>query len=359
MSSKKETNMVTPLKKNNTATPRRVSANTISKTLMGEETPRAHYYGIYTNNALINGARRQPKCLFSELDPEIQKKYFDLAREEKICKPVEMYNQRGEQIVLDKTKRFIIMVLLEMYNEQVVNNYNFKAPNFMMPKDNEFGKVYTSAYALACRIYNTNKPGSKADFIFRHLRELGGYPTVGETENDKWRGMLVYKALNHKTGKLETVMMYDNLISLGIRLGKNSTTSFVKLHEAFFANLSKAYIHCFPTSSKLSEYYKNKVPPQYAITLDSILKQAGSMGNRSIKMRASLIYDTLAHERFSCRNFKACKDITLDAIAASKYTGILKGYKEYSGASGELVYDIEINRDFFPRKDKNSEEEKE
>lgn len=345
--SKKKTDMVSEI------TSKRDSVKNIPKSLMREQSPRAHYYGIYTNNAQINGARCKPKYLFRDLDSEAQEKYQELAQKENI-NAVNMYNLRGEQIVLDKPKRFIIMVLLEMYNEQVINNYNFKDPNFMMPKDNDFGKVYTSAYGLACRIYNTTHPGSKINFIAKHLRELAGYPGANGTDTGKWRGMLVYKALNRKTGKLETIMMYDNLISLGMRFGRNSTTSFVKIHEAFFANLSKAYIHCFPTSSKLSEYYTNKIPPQYAITLDEIIKQAGSMGNKSINMSASLIYDTLAHERYSCRNYRACKVITLDAIAACKHTGILVGHKEYYGATGELIYELEINRDYFPRKRKTN-----
>lgn len=340
-------------KKNIATTPKKEAVKNISKALMGGQTSRAHYYGIYTNNAQINGARRKPKYLFTDLEPDSQEKYHILAKKENISNTVNMYDLRGEQIVLDKPKRFIIMVLQEMYNEQVVNNYNFNDPNFMMPKDNDFGKVYTSAYALACRIYNTKEPGSKVNFIARHLRELAGYPGANGADAGKWRGMLVYKAPNHKTGKMETIMMYDNLISLGIRFGKNAYTSFIKLHEAFFANLPKAYIHCFPTSSKLSEHYKNKIPPQYAITLDEIIKQAGSLGKKTHKMSASLIYDTLAHERFTCRNYKACKEITIDAIEACKDTGILTGYKVYSGASGELVYELEINQKFFPRKNKD------
>lgn len=342
-------------KKNIATTPKKEAVKNISKALMGGQTSRAHYYGIYTNNAQINGARRKPKYLFTDLEPDSQEKYHILAKKENISNTVNMYDLRGEQIVLDKPKRFIIMVLQEMYNEQVVNNYNFNDPNFMMPKDNDFGKVYTSAYALACRIYNTKEPGSKVNFIARHLRELAGYPGANGADAGKWRGMLVYKAPNHKTGKMETIMMYDNLISIGIILGKNAytNTSFIKLHEAFFANLPKAYIHCFPTSSKLSEHYKNKIPPQYAITLDEIIKQAGSFGKKTHKMSASLIYDTLAHERFTCRNYKACKEITIDAIEACKDTGILTGYKVYSGASGELVYELEINQKFFPRKNKD------
>lgn len=327
----------------------------IPKALMGDQTLRPHYYGIYTNNAQINGSRRKPKDLFNDLDPESQEKYHILAQQENINNTVSMYNLRGEQIILDKPKRFIIMVLQEIYNEQVVNNYNFNDPDFMMPRDKAFGKVFVSAYTLACRIYNTKNPGSKVNFIARHLRELAGYPGADGADTGKWRGMLVYRVPNPKTGELDTIMMYDNLISLGLKLNKHATTSFIKLHEAFFANLPNAYIHCFPTSSKLAEFYDNKIPPQYTITLDQLLKQAGSLGNKKLRMRASLIYDTLAHERFDCRNYNACKKITIEAIEACKYTGILVGHKEYFGATGELVYELEINQKFFPRKENKTE----
>ena len=183
----------------------------IPKALMGDskEICRPHYYGIYTNAAQINGSRRKPHLLFNKLDKDTQAQYEALARKMNVSETVSMYNIHGEQIILDKTKRFIIMVLLEMYNEQVINNSDFNDPNFMMDKSGHFGRVYTTAYGLACRIYNTNKPGTKADAIMKHIRQLAGIKTSKDDDPNKWRGMLVYKAPNSRTGEIETTMMYD------------------------------------------------------------------------------------------------------------------------------------------------------
>lgn len=328
----------------------------IPKALMGDckENCRPHYYGIYTNAAQINGARKKPHLLFNELDKNVHAEYEKLAKKLNVSETVSFYNHRGEQIVLDKTKRFIIMVLLEMYNEQVANNTDFNNPNFMLNNGGYYGRVYTSAYALACRIYNTKTPGSKADAIMKHLRQLAGIPTYEGDDVGKWRGMLVYDAPNRETGEIETTFMYDNLISLGCLAGKRGAFGFIKLHEAFFANIKNVYIHSFPTSTKLSDFYKNKIPPQSAITLDQKLKQAGSMGNKTLKMYVSLLYDTLAHERFKKNDYPACKKIILDAIKACKFSGILKDYKITTGSTGEELYELEINQDFFPRKDVNN-----
>lgn len=328
----------------------------IPKKLMGDSKVicRPHYYGIYTNAAQINGSRKKPHLLFTELDKNAQVQYEQLAKKLNVSETVSLYNQKGEQIILDKTKRFIIMVLLEMYNEQVVNNTDYNEPNFMRNYGGYYGRVYTSAYALACRIYNTKNPGSKADVILKHLRQLAGFPICKGEDISKWRGMLVYDAPNRETGETETTFMYDNLITLGGTSNKRSAFGFIKLHEAFFANIKNVYIHSYGTSSKLTEYYNNKIPPQSAITLDQKLKQAGSMGNKTLKMYVSLLYDTLAHERFIKNDYPACKKITLDAIKACKFSGILKDYKTTTGSTGEELYELEINQDFFPRKDVNN-----
>ena len=324
----------------------------IPKALMGDskEICRPHYYGIYTNAAQINGSRKKPQLLFNKLDKDTQAQYEALARKMNVSETVSMYNTHGEQIILDKTKRFIIMVLLEMYNEQVINNSDFNDPNFMMDKSGHFGRIYTTAYGLACRIYNTNKPGTKADAIMKHIRQLAGIKTSKDDDPNKWRGMLVYKAPNSRTGEIETTMMYDYLITLGATINKREAFGFIKLHEAFLANISKVYIHSLPTSFKLAEYYKYRIPPQSAITLDQMLKRAGSMGNRYLKIYVSLLYETLAHERYTCRNYAACEKIALDAIKACEYTGILMSYRVIDGATGERMYELEINKDFFPRK---------
>lgn len=325
----------------------------IPKALMADRKDicRPHYYGIYTNAAQINGARKKPHLLFDKLDKDAQAQYETLAKKLNVSETVSFYNQKGEQIVLDRTKRFIIMVLLEMYNEQVENNIDFNSPNFMKNYGGYFGRVYTSAYALACRIYNTKDPGNRKNVIMKHLRQLSGIPTYEGEDISKWRGMLVYDAPNRETGETETTIMYDNLISLGGVSNKHGVFGFIKLHEAFFANIKNVYIHSFGTSSKLTEYYNNKIPPQAAITLDQKLKQAGSLGTPILKMYVSLLYDTLAHERFIIRDYAACKRITLDAIEACKFTGILKDYTVSSGSTGEELYELKINQEFFPRKE--------
>jgi hypothetical protein len=129
--------------------------------------------------------------------------------------------------------------------------------------------------------------------------------------------MLVYDAPNRETGETEITFMYDNLITLGGTSNKRSAFGFIKLHEAFFANIKNVYIHSYGTSSKLTEYYNNKIPPQSAITLDQKLKQAGSMGNKTLKM-------------------------------------YVKDYKTTTGSTGEELYELEINQAFFPRKDLNN-----
>ena len=68
-------------------------------------------------------------------------------------------------------------------------------------------------------------------------------------------------------------------------------------------------------------------------------------------MYVSLLYDTLAHERFIVRDYAACKRITLDAIEACKFTGILEDYNITSGSTGEELYELKINQAFFPRKE--------
>jgi len=337
-------------------TPKKLRLKKIPKALMGErkESNRSQYYGIYTNAAQINGARKKPHINFEDLDIKIQEQYNIQAKKLNISETVSMYNRQGEQIILDKTKRFIIMVLLEMYNEQVENNTDFNDPNFMLNNDGYYGRVYTSAYALACRIYNTKKPGNKTNVIMKHLRQLAGIETYEGENTSKWRGMLVYKAPNKRTGEIETTIMYDNLITIGGTSNRNGVFGFIKLHEAFFANIKNVYIHSFGTSAKLTEYYNNKIPPQAAITLDQQLKQAGSLGNKILKIYASSLYDTLAHERLTIRDYRACENITLDAIEACKYTGILKDSKITVGSSGEKLYELEINRNFFPRSEQNT-----
>lgn len=327
----------------------------IPKNLMGDSKVicRPHYYGIYTNAAQINGSRKKPHLLFTELDKDAQAQYEQLAKKLNVSETVSLYNQKGEQIILDRTKRFIVMVLLEMYNEQVATNTDFNNPNFMLNNGGYYGRVYTSAYALACRIYNTKNPGKKTHDILNHLRQLAGIPTYKGDDISKWRGMLVYDAPNRVTGEIETTFMYDNLITLGGTSNKRSVFGFIKLHEAFFANIKNVYIHSYGTASKLTEYYNNKIPPQSAITLDQKLKQAGSMGNKKLKMYASLLYDTLAHERFIVRDYAACKKIAEEAIAACKFTGILEDSEESTGSTGEKLYILKINQKFFPRKDEN------
>lgn len=342
-----------PVKK---ATKRNESKRKTPHVLLGDckEVCRPHYYGIYTNAAQINGARKKPHLLFDDLDKNVKEQYALLARKLNVSETVSLYNQKGEQIVLDRTKRFIIMVLLEMYNEQVVTNTNFKDPNFMLNNGGYYGRVYTSAYGLACRIYNTKVPGSKTDVILKHLRQLAGIQTYEGEDVYKWRGMLVYDAPNRETGEIETTFMYDNLISLGGTSNSRRVFGFIKLHEAFFANIRNVYIHSYGTSSKLTDYYKNRIPPQAAITLDQKLKQAGSMGTKTLKMYTSLLYDTLAHERFEKKDYPACKKIALDAIKACEFSGILKGFKTSTGSTGEELYELEINQEFFPRKDINN-----
>ena len=339
-----------PVKKSPT---RNESRKRTPKALMGDckAVCSPHYYGIYTNAAQINGARKKPHLIFDDLDKNSQEQYALLAKKLNISEAVSMYNLQGEQIVLDRTKRFIIMVLLEMYNEQVFNNSDFSGKNFMLDLDGNYGRVYTTAYGLACRIYNTKNPGKKTHDIMNHLRQLAGIATYDGEDISKWRGMLVYEAPNRRTGEIETTIMYDNLISLGGTSNKNGVFGFIKLHEAFFANIKNLYIHTYPTSGKLTDYYKQRIPPQSAITLDQKLKQAGSFGTKTLKMYASLLYDTLAHERFIVRDYKACEKITLDAIEACKFSGILKSHKITVGSTGEKLYELEINSDFFPKKE--------
>lgn len=360
MSRKKKNIEVSPIG-SVTKTPKEIEPKRkIPKALMGDSKVicRPHYYGIYTNAAQINGARKQPHLLFSDLDKDAQAQYEHLAKKLNVSETVSFYNQKGEQIVLDRTKRFIIMVLLEMYNEQVETNTDFNDPNFMLNIGGYYGRVYTSAYALACRIYNTKAPGNRTNVIMKHLRQLAGIPTFDGEDISKWRGVLVYDAPNRKTGETETTIMYDNLICLGGTSNNNGAFGFVKLHEAFFANIKNVYIHSFGTSSKLTEYYNNKIPPQSAITLDQKLKQSGSMGTSVLKIYVSLLYDTLAHERFIVRDYAACKRITLDAIEACIFTGILNDYKIKTGQTGEELYELVINQSFFPRKGANKQSPK-
>ena len=334
----------------------------ISKVLIADkDTPTSGYYSSYMNQAQINGHRGLPARLFDALEKDEQEAYEQLAPLGGADDGIALYNAHGEQIKLDKTKRLIILVLQEVYNEQVKNKSDFSKDDWMRDDSGNFGRLYSSAYKLACRIYNTKDPGTKTDVVMRHLRQLAGRPSrKGEPVDDKWKYFLVYKEYNKETQKLETIATWDTLIKLGMKVvGSDSSTGkkkevvgFIKLHDAFFANLRERFIHTeFPTSGKLLEYFNYRIPTDAAMSLDGILKRQGSMGKFVYKCRASELLDQLAPEEYRRKHIKKALEIVDTAIRANKHTGLLKEKHDYEpGVTGEYVYTLYINEDFFPKK---------
>lgn len=348
-------------KKDSKKHPKNPNNKKIPKALVAEkESSVSGYYSSYMTQAQLNGHRGSPARLFDMLEKDEQDAYEQLAAPlSEVEDGISLYTAHGEQIKLDKTKRLIILVLQEIYNEQVKNKSNFNDDDWMRDDSGTYGRLYTSAYKLACRIYNTNNPGSKTDVIMKHLRQLAGMPTKkGELPDDKWKYFLVYKEFNKESGEFETIAIWDNLIKLGLKIsGTDSTTGrkkeivgFIKLHDAFFANLRRGFIHTeFPTSTKLVEYFK-KIPTAAAMSLDGKLKLQGSRGHFVYKCRASELLDQLAPTEYRKNHIKKAQEIVDDAIEANKHTGLLLKSSYEPGVTGENVYIFYINEKFFPKK---------
>lgn len=354
-------------KKKDSKVEKKPKKNKVSKALMADKESSSGYYSTYMTQAQINGHRGTPARLFDALEEYEKSAYEQLAAPlSDVENGIALYTAHGEQIKLDKTKRLIILVLQEIYNEQVKNKSNFNDDNWMRDDVGTYGRLYTSAYKLACRIYNTTDPGTKTDAIMKHLRQLAGMPTKkGGLTDDKWKYFLVYKEYNKEKDEYEPVAIWDNLIKLGLKItGTDSTTGrkkevvgFIKLHDAFFANLRRGFIHTeFPTATKLVEFFNNKIPTDAAMSLDGKLKLQGSMNVFVYRCRASEVLDMLAPEEYRKKHIKKALEIVNTAIAANEHTGLLLRHTYEPGVTGEYVFTFYINRDFFPKKNLENKE---
>lgn len=319
------------------------------------------YYSPYMNQAQINGSRGKSSRNYDDLSVEEQEAYSTLAKNYRNEENgIALFDSHGERIQLPKTKRYIILRLQEIYNEQISNNSDFTKDDWMRDDTGGYGRVYISAYELTCRIYNTNKPGTKVNKIAKHLRELGGKLSEEEKVTaEKYKYYLVYKEFDKKKGKYVTFAMWDNLLKLGVKIhGKDHDTGdnreavgVIKLHDAFFSDLRRKPIQTKPTGAKLFEYFGNKIPSDAAMSLDGMLKSEGSQNHFIVKRRASYVLDTLAPELFRAGHVKQAIDMVQKAIDANKYSELLKDFTFEPGkTTGEYVYTFYINKEHFKNK---------
>ena len=359
MTQNKETNNMCPATQQPKKTDRKKKVSRVLACV--NESSLWGYYSPYMNQAQINGSRGKLQRNYDDLSVEEQEAYSVLAKN---CKQEEdgvlLFNSHGERINLPKTKRYIILRLQEIYNEQISNNSDFTKDDWMRDDTGGYGRVYISAYELTCRIYNTNKPGTKVDRIAKHLRELGGKHSEEEKEEaEKYKYYLVYKEYDKKKGKYVTFAMWDNLLKLGVKIhGKDHETGdnrevigVIKLHDAFFSDLRRKSIQTKPTGEKLFEYFGNKIPSDAAMSLDGMLKSEGSQNHFIVKRRASYVLDTLAPELFRAGHIKQAIDMVQKAIDANKHSGLLKDYTFEPGKTiDEYVYTFFINKEHFKNK---------
>ena len=98
-----------------------------------------------------------------------------------------MYTSYGERIVLNGLQHFIIMILQEMYNEQVENNSFMGSKDFYVDFTGSKGHLKTNAHMIARWITGKDYPSVKTvNMISEASFDLA--------ESKECRGMMLYQA---------------------------------------------------------------------------------------------------------------------------------------------------------------------
>ena len=315
--------------------------------------------------ACLNGASDRNPLLFKDLTEEGRKAYIRLAKKE--GQQVEtMYTSCGERIVLNGLQHFIIMILQEMYNEQVENNSFMGSKDFYVDFTGSKGHLKTNAHMIARWITGKDNPSGKTvNKISQAIFDLA--------ESKECRGMMLYQAYDYKEKKPIMIAMHDNPISWGFACDKedpeNSTedkpetsdeekkkspgrnvTGVIKLHDAFVSNIKNGYILSKPVTKAILKFTGNRIPTLSTQIFIRLLQEAGGRKTFDFIISAPLLKTYLTckyQKRRQDGNFE--KKLTY-AIDCAKSVGILQNVEEGTTLRGEKSYTFHIDTEFFPQK---------
>lgn len=321
---------------------------------------RPYYFNRTPISAMHNGNKKtfRHPLLFKDLEQDEKMQYLKIA-EENLTKAEDFYNSKGDRICLSPRKEFIIMCLMEIYNEQCSNVYRANEPDFMKNSITGItGDVVVTPYLLACRIFGTNNPGSRLEEIREEIRSL--------CEDPETMVLLAYKekVVDNEKEKLFTRVVYDHLIqvvpSADCYDGKKRYA--IRLHEGiFFTRLKRNYILLHNgITQKLSQCY-NGFPPRYTLNLLEYILVAGNnkddKGDRLCQIKLEYLNCILCKNDAIKGNYTRLNDYFHDAVKALIICGVLsdtnledmeiKGGKE----NRKTIVTFHINENFFREKE--------
>ena len=321
---------------------------------------RPYYFNRTPISAMHNGNKKifRHPFFFDELEEEERSQYVKFAAENHY-EAEEFYNSKGDKICLSPQKEFIIMCLMEIYNEQCSNVYRANEPDFMKNSITGItGDVVITPYSLACRIFGTNNPGPRLDIIREEIRSL--------CEDSGTMVLLAYKerVVDNGKEKLFTRVVYDHLIqviaSADCYDGKKRYA--IRLHEGiFFTRLKKNYILLQNgITQKLTKCY-NGFPPRYTLNLLEYLLVAGnnknSEGNRQCQIKSEFLSYILCKNDAMKGNYNRLTEYFQDAVKALNICGVLSDSEleemkmEGGRANRNKVVTFHINENLFREKD--------
>lgn len=296
-----------------------------------EQHDRPYYLGRTPISAMHNGNKKvflRP-VFFNDLEEEARLTYEKLAKENNFVAE-EFYNKKGDMICLSERQEFIIMSLMEIYNEQCVNVYRADDPDFMRNSiTGVLGDVVISPFALACRLFGSSNPGPQWLGIKEELEKLSTSPDT--------MVLLGYKEKVNigNEVKLKFRVVYDHLIQIIASAdcldGKQRYA--IRLHTGiFFTRLKKNYILLQSGITRKLTMCYNGFPPRHTLNLLEYLLVAGNnkdeKGNRQCQISADLVCFILSRNDAENYRFKRLNDRFHDAVKALTYCGVLDADNE-------------------------------
>lgn len=313
----------------------------------GTNRPQQVVMSPSTSLAILNSARDKVGTLFDKLDESDKGHYSSLAKQ-RGEDPVGFYTKRGERMPLTRLQLFIIMHLQELYNQEVANNYVMEdKKTFMRDFLGLVGHVHANPTMLAERIYGNPHPtGYQVTSIREALRQL--------SQDEEYKGMLLYDAYDLKKKKPIKLLMYDHPISCGLSSealkGKRAVIDgVIQLHEAFVSFTNKKYIISVPLTKKISEFYEWKLPDLHSLIFVVLLQKTAGLGNFTFNIGITKLSEYLAlkdvRKRQNCRFLPKIQR----AIDCALGIGLLKKKPiKGSAKNGEILYTFHINEEYFP-----------
>ena len=354
----------------------------IYKELMAkcEQGGRPYYFNRTPINAMHNGNKKQFRLpLFSDLDEDTKKQYVEivstmvkpdqasdnendlipLVPERYFEKPETFYNEKGDRITFSARQEFIIMALMEVYNEQCQNVYNSEATDFMKNYwTGVIGDIVITPYNLACRLYGTDNPGKHYQEIVDDLMFL--------SLSRESMVLLAYNENVEKDGEIIPLprVVYNHLIELvpNAKCLDQKERFVIRLHKGiFFTRLQKNYILLYSgITPKLTVHY-GSYPPRHTLNLLEYILVAGNNkledGTRQCQISVANLLYILSPEDSALYKYERLNKRYQDAIKALvicnviKDTGLDKIELKKGKENQKAVITFTIADDFFREKE--------